>query len=136
MIFSVTEKGGGEQSFSTKPCELVTSQFSRKRIGQGLRCCRKWCKVCQQNSDASQDALALVHNSSFEAQHAKDSEYDNMYRAKVDRLAGKTDFLQKKGLKIACLGATRFRSCHFGGSWRPNRLRQVNFWGTPEMFGT
>ena len=27
------------------------------------------------NSDASQDALTLVHNSSFEAQHAKDSEY-------------------------------------------------------------
>ena len=32
----------------------------------------------------------------------------NMYRAKVDRLAGKTDFLQKKGLKIACLGRTLF----------------------------
>ena len=28
----------------------------------------------------------------------------NMYRAKVDGLAGKTDFLQKKGLKMACFG--------------------------------
>ena len=45
-------------------------------------------------------------------------------------------FSTKNGLKMACLGGTRFRSCHFGGSWRPNRLRQVNFWGTPEKFGT
>ena len=49
--------------------------FKLSFIWQGLRCCRKWCKFCQQNSDASQDALTLVHNSSFEGQHAKDSEY-------------------------------------------------------------
>ena len=34
-------------------------------IRQGLRCCRKWSPICQQNSDASQDALKLVPDSSF-----------------------------------------------------------------------
>ena len=51
-------------------------------------------------------------------------------------LCRKKLFSTENGLKIHFLGGTRFRSCHFGGSWRPNRLRQVNFWGTPEMFGT
>ena len=51
------------------------SIFILNHIRQGLRCCRKLCKFCQQNFDASQDALILVHNSSFEGQHAKDSEY-------------------------------------------------------------
>ena len=54
---------------------ITTSIQMTELIWQGLRCCRKLCKFCQQNSDASQEALTLVHNSSIEGQHAKDSEY-------------------------------------------------------------
>ena len=44
------------------------SVYWQKYIWQGLRCCRKLGSFCQ-------DALKLVHNSSFEASHAMDSEY-------------------------------------------------------------
>ena len=53
--------------------------------------------------------------------------FQNMYdmlQTKVDRLAGKTYFVNKKTPKIM---DNFFGKADFGGCWRPNQWHQVNF---------
>ena len=58
--------------------------------------------IYQQNSDAGDDALKLVHDSpNCPVKHKLSKCVYDMLKEKVDRLAGKMDLVQKKTPKIS-----------------------------------
>ena len=57
----------------------------------------------------------------------------DMLQVKINRLARKIDFVQKKHLKIADLHKSGLPD--FGRPWMANGWHQVNFRPTPENFG-
>ena len=101
-------------------------------IWRGLRCCGEPCPICQQNSDASWDALNLFPDSlNWPLMHKHKLSKKNVWHCESRSVCPGKLILKKTHLKMASSRRDKSASPHFGRTWRQTvdtRSRLLSFY--------